>query len=424
MNKSSKPLITQLNEADKKMLIKLYQLRCLSVQQIFDLYYRSIIDFNAFVKKNLTKMVQLNLIKLSHYQEDGFGVTLENGGVQIVRELLNLPPNTFTKDKRIVQRGYLRASDLKILPRFMNHQVHLNDFILKFEDQFKEKYPHHQYKYSDEKHLSQYLSIRPDGLLQLFDVDLFLEMDMGTETKKALEQKWRHYRQFITNKNFQYQERRMIIFMFCEGGVDVQARRELVLKTAFETLGDYFSNQLDMYVGSIEELTFLLFEKLIPHWLQEDPTLPTWQRLFKSKGFKLYHASQFNHFLSKGHYQLYAQLPLKTATGDVLIKDFFLDDWRAQRLAICTNIAFFYQNRRHLEKVFDRPLNYLICANTEDQCLELLKILGLLNEKNVYFTTIERLNKLPLERAIFSFDFEGNRYHYQSLNLDKKRIDH
>lgn len=423
MNQSIEEIITHLSSADQQTLTKLYQLRCLSIQQIYQLYYQSEVDFKAFVQQNLSELVHLKLIKLNHYKENEFGVTLENEGVQVVRQLLHLPPNLFTKDKRMLQRGYLRASDLKVLPRFMNHQIHLNEFILQFESKFNEKYPNYRYKYFDEKHLTHYLSIRPDGLLHLFDVDLFLEMDMGTETKKALEQKWRHYRQFITNEDFKYQERRMIIFIFCEGKVEVQSRRELILKTAFETLGDYFSNQIDMYVGSTAELTYLLFEKLIPHWLQTDPTLPNWQRLLKQKGFNLFRATQFNHYLNKGHYQLFAQLPLKTKTGDPLIQDFFLDDWRAQRLAICTNIAFFYQNQRNLEKVYPRPIKYLICANDEKQCQELLTILGLLNEKNVYFTTIERLTQYPLEQAIFCFDFEGNRYHFQSLTFEQKKLE-
>ena len=423
MSESVETIVTHLSQADQQTLIKLYQLRCLSIQQVYRLYYQEHLEFKQFVQETLVALVQLKLIKLNHYKENEFGITLENEGVQVVRHLLNLPPNLFTKDKRMLQRGYLRASDLRVLPRFMNHQIHLNEFILQFESQFNKKYTAYRYKYFDEKHLTHYLSIRPDGLLHLFDVDLFLEMDMGTETKKALEQKWRHYRQFITNEDFKYQERRMIIFMFCEGEVEVQARRELILKTAFETLGDYFSNQIDMYVGSTEELTYLLFEKLIPHWLQTDPTLPTWQRLLKNKGFNLYRATQFNQYFKKGHYQLFAQLPLKTNTGETLLQEFFLDDWRAQRLAICTNIAFFHQNRRNLEKVYPRPVKYLICANHEEQCRELLTILGLLNEKHVYFTTIERLNQYPLEQAIFCFDSEGNRYHFQSLTLEKKRLE-
>ena len=423
MGQSIEEIITHLDEADKQTLIKLYHLRCLSIEQIYQLYYCQNTEFKSFVQKNISELVRLKLIKLSNYKDNAFGATLENDGVQVVRQLLNLPPNLFTKDKRIIQRGYLRASDLKVLPRFMNHQVHLNEFILKFEQQFAEKCEGHSYKYFDEKHLTHYLSIRPDGLLHLFDVDLFLEMDMATETKKALEQKWRHYRQFITNEEFEYQERRMIIFMFCEGEVDVQARRELILKTAFETLGDYFSNQIDMYVGSTEELTHLLFEKLIPHWQQQDPNLPNWQRLLKQKGFKLFRATQFNHFLNKGHYQLFAQLPLKNSKGETFTQDFFLDDWRAQRLAICTNIAFFYQNRRNLEKVYPNPVKYLICTNHESQCKELLTILNLLNEPDVYFTTIERLNQYPLEQAIFCFDFDGNRYHFRSLNFEQKIVE-
>lgn len=423
MSQHSSQNLLDLTESDKQLLTKLYQLRCLSVEQLYQLYYQSQMDFKTFIQKTLKQLTDLGLVQITNYKDSQFGVTLENEGVQVVRQLLNLPPNIFTKDKRMLQRGYLRASDLKVLPRFMNHQIHLNQFILKFEEKFEEKYSAYRFKYFDEKHLTHYLSIRPDGLLHLFDVDLFLEMDMGTETKKALEQKWRHYRQFITNEEFKYQERRMIIFMFCEGDVDVQARRELILKTAFETLGDYFSNQIDMYIGSIQELTHLLFEKLIPHWLQEDPSLPNWQQALKNKGFKLFRATQFNQYFNKGHYQLFAQLPLKLQNGELLLQEFFLDDWRAQRLAICTNIAFFYQNLNSLKKVYPRPVKYLICTNNEFQCQELLKVLQLMNEKNVFFTTMERLKEKPLNEAIFCFDFEGNRYHFQSLTFEKRVLE-
>ena len=70
MRQSVEEIITHLNEADKQTLIKLYHLRCLSIEQIYQLYYCQNTEFKSFVQKNISELVRLKLIKLSNYRDN------------------------------------------------------------------------------------------------------------------------------------------------------------------------------------------------------------------------------------------------------------------------------------------------------------------------------------------------------------------
>lgn len=63
--------------------------------------------------------------------------------------------------------------------KIVNHQLSLNEFVLRFRDNYS--FP---FSYYDEKYVSQIFSdMRPDGLLKINDNYYFLEMDMCSERK-------------------------------------------------------------------------------------------------------------------------------------------------------------------------------------------------------------------------------------------------
>lgn len=73
-----------------------------------------------------------------------------------------------------------------MLPRLINHQLELNQFVIEFNAKHSADPNLMPHKYYNEKFVSKYKFIRPDGMISIGDIDFFLEMDMGTENKKQL----------------------------------------------------------------------------------------------------------------------------------------------------------------------------------------------------------------------------------------------
>jgi len=76
-----------------------------------------------------------------------------------------------------------------------------------------------------------YTVIRPDGLIQFNQVDLFLEMDMSTEKSDALLSKWNHYREFLKSREYRYKDRKTIVLFILNAVQMAEQRRQTVLST-------------------------------------------------------------------------------------------------------------------------------------------------------------------------------------------------
>lgn len=405
--------LTQLlTELDHQALIKLYKMRCLSPSQLHEYcYFSKYQTLSEFNEKVISKLIDLGVIELKLYQNHKSGILLTTKGVDVVRELLSLPTNIITTDKKIVKRGYYRAFDLRVLPNFMNHHIHLNEFVLRFEERFKTDFPNLPYHYYDEKHLGTYELIRPDGLLQLLDIDIFLEMDMNKESKTQLELKWKKYRKYLTSKQYQYNEKRIIIFFICEGTTNIEDRKQLVMKTAFDFIGDLFCQELDMYIGSIEELIDLSFNKLINKWLFNIPEKKQLKYFLERKlDVKVYKPTKINQLLKRNGYEFF----IKHNNQNQEI-EFLFDDWRSRNLSILNTISLHHQGNTLITINYSRPLKYLILVNNENEILNILELFDLIKEPGVCFTTLERLNTLPLNKAIFVFNDRKQRFHFKDL---------
>lgn len=399
-----------LNRQDHEALIQLYRLRCLSPHQLHEYCYESkYSSLSEFNEKVIEKLIHLGVVELVLYQNHQPAILLTSIGVDVVRELLDLPTNIITSDKKIIKRGYYRASDLRVLPHFMNHQIHLNEFVLRFKERFETDYPELPYHYFDEKHMGTYDIIRPDGLIQLLDIDIFLEMDMNKESKAQLQGKWSRYRNYFTSQQHRYQERQILILFICEGTDLHHNRTQLVQKTAFEFIGDLFSPEFDLIVGTTEELIELLFSRLIPKWRQSIP--PKQQLRYyleKQLDFQLYRPVQIHQLLKRTGYELF----LKHRSGKEDL-EFLFDDWRLLNLSVLNTISLHQKNNGIITRYYKRPLKYLILIQDEEIVAEWLELNQLLKESGVCFTTLARLKKYPLYKAIFIFNEKKQRYHFK-----------
>lgn len=405
-----------LTRHDHQALIQLYRLRCLSPNQLHEYCYgskyKNLSDFN---EKVVEKLVHLEVVELVLYQNHQPALLLTSTGVDVVRELLDLPTNIITSDKKIIKRGYYRASDLRVLPHFMNHQIHLNEFVLKFKERFETEYPELPYHYFDEKHMGSYDLIRPDGMIQLLDMDIFLEMDMNKESKAQLEGKWSRYRTYFTSQQHRYQERQILILFICEGVDFYENRSKLVQKTAFGFIGDLFTPEFDMIIGQTNQLIDLLFSRLIPKWRQSIPPKKQLRYFLETKkNFQLYRPVQIHQLVGHTGYELF----LKHKSGEETL-EFLFDDWRLMNLSILNTLSLHRKNNGIIARHYKKPLKYLILIQDEEMVAEWLELSQLLKEPGVCFTTLQRLQQLPLHQAIFVFNENKQRYHFKDNQFNR-----
>ena len=153
-----------LSKIDIEVLHQIYLLRCLTVNQIYMNYYEdTFIGVQQFRDKKVNILLQLGVVEEIYFSSDNSALFLTKLGIDVVIEAYQIPINIVDEENGGVRRGYYRASELKMLPKNIPHQVHLNQFMLDFKTIYEANEVPLNWIYYDEKYVSQYTKIRPDA---------------------------------------------------------------------------------------------------------------------------------------------------------------------------------------------------------------------------------------------------------------------
>lgn len=412
----------ELDEKDIAFLYDIYQFRCLDTEQAYNYYYaEDFDDFEEFKFALLQSFLDMNLVDIVEYKE-GEAIFLTNDAIEIIRDYYGMATNVVDASRNVIKRGYYTAGELKMLPRLVNHQVHLNRFVLDFE-----KLAHNEnlnYKHYGEKYVSQYFGIRPDGMLRFYEVDIFLEQDMNTESKTQLMKKWDHYRTYLRSKEHEQNSRKIIMFFIVDNTKSVKKRKELVRYTAIDSLIDLFSEKFDVYVGTRDELLDLLFTSIIPTMQNMNGMQNHFMKIMNTRhNFSVRDAGRLKQFLSDTEYSF---LAYKTDNeGNILIEDgrlqeFLIDDAHGSPFSIMHKVAYQKRNSSSFSRQMGRHISTIFLVESESSIKEQLSVSNLLGADDVYYTTIKRLETRTLPEALFQFDRMGSRYHFQDSGLIKR----
>ena len=428
MHKTNKLFETykRLSTHDLDLLHHLYLNRCLTYQQAITFIYQSSQSIERFYRSTVKRLIKLGVVERMEYKPHEYVLFLTTLGVDIVRENKEIPYEIFNPDTKIVKRGYYRAGELKMNPRLVNHQVHLNQFVLEFKERAKERGL--KWKYYDEKYVSQYFTIRPDGLIQLMDTDFFLEMDMGTESKKQLIDKWNNYRDFVRTGEFTNRERKIMILFITENVKNVEGRKDLVRFTVVQQMLDLLNESFDMVVGSKNELLDMMMDTLIPNIQEANPAKhQILDVLAKKHSFKTDLAYPLREALNEMDYEFYIR---KTNPGnnrivqeDGRLQEYVLDDYTHEPMSILNRIQFHEKSANVFELHFKRRVGYIVVVNDIEKLKKDLKIADSMHIEQVYFTTHERLAQLPFPQALFQFDANGEIESFSDYSLQKRMKD-
>lgn len=423
MKKNILDAIKALQIADIEVLHQLYLYRCLTLTQIKDFIYKqNNLELSKFHKKKISKLLKLGVVEKVEYLPNEFVLFLTTMGIDVVKHERDIPNEIFNPITKVVKRGYYRQGELRMNPRLVNHQVHLNQFVLEFQEKTMETGM--KWKYFDEKHVSQYFTIRPDGLIQLLDTDFFLEMDMGTESKKQLLEKWQHYRDFIRSNDFTNNERKVMVLFITENVKNVEKRKDLVRFTAIEEISDLFHDEFDMVIGSKDELIKLFFEVLIPNIQQNNKQKEKMLKLLNEKNqFQINYAQLIKPSLNNSDYEFYIRRmnefgKIQIEGGKAL--EFILDDYTYQPLSVINRIQYHNRNSNVFQLQFKRSIRYIVVVNDINSIKQDLSFADCSFSELVYFTTLKKLEENPFHEALFQFDINGNITQFTDIGLINK----
>jgi Replication-relaxation len=431
MKNAIKDILKSLSQRDVEALKSIYMYRCLTMNQLYQLHYsKSLLNnelvSNDIAKKKVGELLSFGLIEeVERISKVIFGEPdpvyfLTPDGIEVIRYCFDLPTNIYDAKKQVVKRGYYRASELKIYPKNINHQVHLNQFIIDFTQLNLDV----GWKYYDEKYVSQFSSIRPDGMLTILDTDFFIEMDMATESKKQLLEKWENYRNFINSREYAYKERKIVVLFVCENTQRIQERTDLVKYTIYERIVDTIDSDFDIYVGSKEQLLSLLSDKLIPTLKGTNPQLTDIkQSLEEKQGFQVSNGDILNNVFQGTEFGLYLRKVNEenhVVIENNRIQEFLLDEFSYSPLSVLNKMAYLDKSNLFFKQKYNREIAYVVVGESEEQLYRDIKLVDMIGVKNVYFTTFVRLKESPFHEALFQFDFLGNVQHFSDSGLEER----
>lgn len=423
MRKELRDIIKQLERADIQLLHRLYLFRCLTIRQAYrELYHLKYDSLLAFEEERLASLIEFGVVDKVEFNLDNHALFLTTIGVDIVRQAVQLPTEIFNSDLKTFKRGYYRAGELRLNPRLVNHQVHLNQFVLEFMALAKDY--GYKWNYYDEKHVSQYFTIRPDGLIQIYDTDYFVEMDMGTESKVQLTDKWHHYRDFFRSQEYREKEKKIVVLFITENVKKMESRKDSVRYTATQALMDVFGEGFDMHIGSKAEVLQLLFEQLIPDMVQQnDNKAKTLRLLQQYHEFSIAPGERLKPLLSDTSYEYYMRRlnedgGIRTIFGRV--QEFLVDDYTSQPLSVLNKLTYHKRNANSFRLKMGRSIPYIVVGATEREIYHDLHVTDITGLENIFFTTIERLEKKHFHEALFQMDGQGNVYHFKNAGLAER----
>lgn len=425
--------INKLQTDDFTLLKYLYLYRTLTIRQIQSSVYHLKKDdpkLNYKWAAILRRLQKCSVVeKCSDLTYDDV-LYLTNYGVEIAKYIGDIPNEKYDDQKQRIIPGYYSASEIKLKSRFVNHQVHLNQFMLNVQKILN--YYQLPFKYFDERFANDYGTMRPDALLKFLNLDFFIEEDMATETMAQLTKKWIGYREFLDSFLFRRNNRSVVVLFLCDNiksQFKIDRRKELIRYSISQVLLDTFPKDFDILVFSPKEAYQYLIQ-LIQVNLQKKPNF----FLFNLKKFSSQHSYQINYpeklLLNLDNKYFAFDLRkiknqnlvlLNNEKNPPLAEEFLVDSYFNRNLRIMSRIHQFHKILRSFVRSSHYLLMYLVVIQ-EGQLAQTfldLKMSGNLDQDNVYFTTLKRLNsKEPFYKIIFKFNQDGSIYHFTNHHLD------
>ena len=420
-NRNNNP---QLSKADIQLFLRLYRHRCLTLAQAWKISYKPLgYTFRDFFQKVIRKFsMELHYITIQNYGNSDYSIQLTRAGLEAMRTALRIPKKVKDPETSIVKDPLLPIADVRIMPRLIPHQTSLNEFVLNFEDVYNRNNFPEKYRYFDEKYVSQYDLIRPDGLIRIGSLDLFLEQDMGTESRAQLSEKWNRYRRWLNIKKGH--QRVVVLFIVkCEKEND---RKQLIRTTASQVFTRLLDDNFDIYIGNIGEIMNAVFRKVLPLYFNTYSVKETVIKPLRKHGYSISNARSLNVIFGGSAYGFYARKlsgdGVKIENG--VAQEWLVDEYWNSPMSVLSKIDFAARTSSDFQLKYKRGIRYLVICNDLKEIYKDMKAACTFPLKSVCFTTPARLYAMPLYEAICTISETGDVEHFLTTGFASKSFEY
>lgn len=393
-----------LTQNDLNMLKKVYMMRTLTVKQIYNLYYKDEMSLEEFITTRLNELEKAKYIKMVSFAGN-YAVLVDDEGYNVLKDTV-LVREVIDSESNKNKKGYNTQRENNMQVKAINHQIHLNEFVLQYEENLKKLPLDIKSEYFDEKNASKYVYMRPDGLVTTVygnnKIDFFLEMDMATESAKQLEDKWVNYKNFIRSKQFYATDEKIVVLFILANTEKLEERRKLVIKTILNKFTE-FNPRFEIYVGTKDYLLNLMFDLII-----NKPNYKFYTReLLNSKGIKS---------VSLANTDIMRNKIFNYIDGEKCV--FLYDDATKNPVSVLDKIKNLSLYIQTMSEKLNKKCFYLIFVQDDKDSIDRfysdiksLELSYFLD--NLVFITKERLETLPFNEACFVIFKDGSINHFR-----------
>jgi len=414
--KAREEMICQLTDQDKQALLCIYQHRCLDKYLLDRYIYQRKTEGKECATKQAHKLVKMQLVKEVDYGQSYPALFLTTLGVETVKATMGKVLRSLYQFEG-GKKSLPLSSDLKMHPKIINHQMHLNAFAMEFESYTT---PNNYFRYFDEKLMPPASNfMMPDAMAELSDYYVFLEMDMGTEAGGRLAQKWNSYRTFLNDPSAFYKEKPVVMLFIIDGVKNTELRKRNVTAGLMTHIADRVNGQFEVYIDGVESLHNVIKSKLLPRAdCIAGKSTEILQNLTQNHGFIVSQPRFLNQIDIKCEYytrRLNVDKKIRVVKGRP--QEFLMDIWLDGRLSILRNVLYYQRALEKIKKIAHRSIPYLMVVPSEKAACAMLKVLHVAQPQGIYFTTPERMAGEPWPKAVFCIDQLWNLNHFTDESL-------
>ena len=385
---------------DHNALHGIYRHRCLNDRQLAEYFYKDLDDGkNDYTLMRINELVENWLIDAHEYKPGIWVYFLTKRGVQYVRETSGRIMYSF-KERSGKKQYEASAGSLWMKDQILDHQCRLNDLAL----EILRTCSLDSACYKDNLFATNFCYAQPDGVLELPDFHIFLEMDMGNEESKILREKWTHSRNYFLSRDYQlYRKKRIVVLFATENVKKLAARRKIVIRSLAETSMDLLGPMFECYIGNNEEMIKVARELISGQSWHE----ATFLAQLRQAGVAV--VNRPPEFVQAG--ERLCRLPDKQCILAI--------NGYKRPVALLKRIAYWEQYTARLDRTPYVNMRMLVLAPSENEICRDLFHSGLARclNTNILFVTLNRLQEKPLHEAVFVFDQLGNQYHFTDPNM-------
>jgi hypothetical protein len=253
------------------------------------------------------------------------------------------------------------------------------------------------------------------------DTDLFLEMDMSTESKAQLEDKWKRYKVFLNSVEHRNNDHRVIVLFIVDNTNQIENRKNLIKLTARNIVLDDIDEKFEIIVGTKNELLPIIFSEIIPDMLQTNykKGLLT-KTLMKNSDFTVSYASPLSSKMNNADYGFFIR-KLDESNNVVVengkLQAFLIEYCTRDSLSFVAKVEYLERNLASFHYHYKWCPPYIIVCDNLKQVYNELKLYKLETVQNVYFTTIQRLETMPFHEAICQISGDFDVFHFTDSGL-------